>query len=337
MALLQVVAEPVGGRLEHGERLGVGHFLRGVGAPRREGDLHAVPGLLRSLLDGCAAAQHDQVGERDHLPACLRAVELPLDPLQGLQRLRHAGRHVDVPLRLRREANARPVRATALVGVTVGRGRRPGGRDQLGDGQAGVEDLALERSDVRVVDQFVRDLGHRVLKEQLLLGNPRAEVPDDGSHVTVQQLVPRPGEGVGELFRVLVEALRDLLVGRIGDQRDVGRQHHRSSPLRRVVRLRHGLLRLGVLGGELVRTGRALRQLPLVVEQVLEVAVVPLDRIVGPGALEPAADRIAGFAAAIAARPAKALLLDAGTLGFGTFVLPLRQHHGLCRTCVRRQ
>ena len=132
-----------------------------------------MPGLLRSRLDGCAAAQHDQVGERDLLPARLRVVELPLDPLQGLQHLRHAGRHVDVPLRLRREAHARPVRATALVGVTVGRGRRPGGRDQLGDGQAGAEDLALERSDVRVVDQFVRDRGHRILEEQLLLGNPR--------------------------------------------------------------------------------------------------------------------------------------------------------------------
>jgi len=132
VAVLQVVAEPVGDRLEHGERLGVGHLLRGVGAPRREGDLHAVPGFLCSRLDGCAAAQHDQVGQRDNLPARLRAVELPLDLLQGLQHVRHAGRHVDVPLRLRREAHARPVRATALVGVTVGRGRRPGGRDQLG-------------------------------------------------------------------------------------------------------------------------------------------------------------------------------------------------------------
>ncbi len=118
-----------------------------------------------------------------------------------------------------------------------------------------------------------------------------------------------------------MEALRDLLVVRIGDQRDVGHQHHRGGPLRRVVRLRHGLLRLGVLGGELVRTGRALGQLPLVVEQVLEVAVVPLGWIVGPGALEPAADRIAGYAAAMAALPAKALVLDAGTLGFGTFVI----------------
>ena len=68
----EVVAEPVRGRLEHGERLDVGLLLRGVGAPRRERDGDVVPGVLRRLLDGRAAAQHDQVGERDLRSAGLR-------------------------------------------------------------------------------------------------------------------------------------------------------------------------------------------------------------------------------------------------------------------------
>ncbi len=34
VALLEVVAEPVGGRLEHGEGFDVGLLLRGIGAPR---------------------------------------------------------------------------------------------------------------------------------------------------------------------------------------------------------------------------------------------------------------------------------------------------------------
>ncbi len=206
VALLEVVAEPVCGRLEHGERLGVGLLLGGIGAPRREGHLHVVPGLLRGRLDGCAPAQHDQVGERDLLPARLRAVELLLDPLQGLQHPRYAGGHVDVPPVLRRQADPRPVRATALVGVTVGRGRRPGGRDQLGDGQPGVENFRLERRDVRVVDQFMVDRGDRVLPQELLVGDPRAEIAGRGPHVAVEQLVPRPREGVGELVGVLEEA-----------------------------------------------------------------------------------------------------------------------------------
>ena len=216
---------------------------------------------------------------------------------------------------------ARPVRATALVGVTVRRRRRPRGRDQLGDGQPGVEDLGLERRNVRVVDQVVVDRGDRVLPQQLLVGNPRAEVADGGSHVAVEQLVPGPRERVGEIVGVLEESLRDLLVDRINDQREVRREHRRSVPLRRVVGVRHRALRLRVLGDPLVRTGRALRKLPLVREEVGEEAVVPPDRFVGPNAFQPAGDGVATLARPEAARPAEPLLLDACSLGLGTRVL----------------
>ena len=43
-----------------------------------------VAGLLRRCLDGCAAAQNDEVGKRDLLPAGLRTVEILLDRLQPL-------------------------------------------------------------------------------------------------------------------------------------------------------------------------------------------------------------------------------------------------------------
>ena len=108
-------------------------------------------------------------------------------------------------------------------------------------------DLALQRGDVGVVDELVVDRGHRVLPQQLLVGHPRTEVADDRAHVAVQQLVPGPGERVGELVGVLEEPLRDLLVDRVGDQRDVGRRHHRRVALRRIVRVRHRVLGLGVL------------------------------------------------------------------------------------------
>src|SRR5262245_17684087 len=91
--------------------------------------------------------------------------------------------------------------------------------------------------------------------------------------------------------------------------------------LRRIVSIRHGALCRCVLGSPLERTGRTLRQLPLVAEQVLEVAVVPLHRVRGPGALQAAGDRVSAFAALESVPPAEALLLEAGTLGFGTAVL----------------
>ena len=70
----------------------------------------------------------------------------------------------------------------------------------------------------------------------------------------------------------------------------------------------------------LVRAGRALGQLPLVAEQVLEEAVAPLGRRVGPRDLEPAADGVGALAGAVAALPAEALRLEGGRLGFGTDV-----------------
>ena len=88
---LEVVAEPVCGGFEHGERLHVGPLLRRVRAPRREGDSHVMPGVPGGLLDACAPGQHDQVGEGDPLPAGLRAVEVRLDPLQRLQHRGESG------------------------------------------------------------------------------------------------------------------------------------------------------------------------------------------------------------------------------------------------------
>ena len=76
----------------------------------------------------------------------------------------------------------------------------------------------------------------------------------------------------------------------------------------------------GPVGRPLPRTGRALRQLPFAVEQVLEVAVRPLDRSGRPGALETAGDRVGALAAAVAALPAEALLLEGGRLGLGADV-----------------
>jgi hypothetical protein len=57
---------------------------------------------------------------------------------------------------------------------------------------------------------------------------------------------------------------------------------------------------------------RSLDQFPLITEQGLEVAVVPLDRIGSPGAFDSAADGVFALAGAEAVLPAEALFLDAG-------------------------
>ena len=136
----------------------------------------------------------------------MRAVERLLGGLKGLQHCRKLLRLVDLPIFLRREANARPVRPAALVGAAEGRRRRPGRRDQLGDRQARCEDFGLERGDVLSVDQCMIDRRNRILPE-LRLGNLRAQQPDNRTHVPMGQLVPSLGEGLGKLVGVFVEAL----------------------------------------------------------------------------------------------------------------------------------
>src|ERR1019366_9787270 len=120
-----------------------------------EGNLHVVAGLLGSCLDGGAAAQNDQVSQRNLLPVRLRAVEILLDRLQRPQDLRQLGRLIAFPILLRREAKARPVGPAALVTAAEGGRRRPGRRDQLGDRQSGGEDLRLQSSNVLLPDQFM--------------------------------------------------------------------------------------------------------------------------------------------------------------------------------------
>ena len=114
------VPEYIRSGFEDGERVHVGLLLRRVRAPRCEGNLYVVPGILRGLLDGCAPAQNDHIGERDPLTTGLRTVEALLDLLQGLERHSHLAALVHVPFLLRCKTNARPVRSTALVAVAVG-------------------------------------------------------------------------------------------------------------------------------------------------------------------------------------------------------------------------
>ncbi len=138
--------------------------------------------------------------------------------------------------------------------------------------------LLLERGDVLCVDQLVIDRGDGVLPDELFRRDLRAEIARARAHVAVRQLEPRPGERVGELVRVLVEAPRDLFVGRVEPQREVRGQHGRRVTLRRVVGVRHRACARAVLRLPLMRAGRALGQFPFVAEQVLEEVVAPLRR-----------------------------------------------------------
>ena len=316
-----VVAEAVGDRLQHGKGVHVGLRLRGVRAARREGHAHRVACRLRRRLDRSAAAQHDQVRERDALAAGLRSVECRLHRLQRLQHTGQLGRLVDRPVLLRRQADTRPIGPTALVAATESGGRGPSRRDQLRNRQPAGQQLRLQRGDVLRVDQRVVDGGHRVLPQQRFLRHQRAEVTRHRPHVTVRQLEPGAGKRIGELLRVRQEAPRDRLVGRVDAQRQIGGQHGGGVALAGVVRIRHRAGTSALLRCPLVRARGALGQLPLEAEQVLEEVVAPAGGRRGPGDFETAADRVPAPAGAEAAGPAETLRLDARGFRLGADVL----------------
>ncbi len=197
-----------------------------------------------------------------------------------------------------------------------------------------------------------------VLPDQLLLWHFRAEIARARAEIAMGQLEPGAGEGFRKGLRIFQEPARDLLVGRIEAQREVGGQHGRLALLRRIMRVRDDSF--GVLGFPLDSAAGAAGLYPFVLEQVLEEEVAPLRRRLGPGDLDAAADRVRAEAGAVVAGPAQALLLQTSTLrsrplvrlGRGAMGLPAPpdQHpqepapcetrarrHGSCRRCGRRR
>src|SRR5215510_12209169 len=97
-------------------------------------------------------------------------------------------------------------------------------------------------------------------------------------------------------------------------------------PLRRIMSIgRAGQYASGIrLGSILLCASRARSQLIVVVVEVVEESVVPLRRVSGPGALEPAGDRVVALAAVKPVLPPETLLLQACAFRLGTNVLRAR-------------
>jgi hypothetical protein len=131
--------------------------------------------------------------------------------------------------------------------------------------------------------------------------------------------------------------LRDLLVDRVHAHRHVGGGHHRRCFLTGRARRAPCALIGDVLGQPLPGAGRALGQLPLVAEQHIEVAHVPLGRVGRPGAFDAAGDGVAALAAAEACSssrgpaPRCGAASGSGRRGRG------RRRRGTCRRCGRRR
>ncbi len=117
-------------------RLGRG----GVRAAGREGNRDDLSGAFRRLFNGGAAREDDEIGQGDLGTARPRAVELLLNGFEPSQNPRQFRRLVDLPILLGGEANARAVRAAALVRA----------RKVAAEAQAVMTRSEIDRSEARI-------------------------------------------------------------------------------------------------------------------------------------------------------------------------------------------
>lgn len=324
-----VVAEAVGDGLEVVVGLDIGLLLGGVHAAGSEGDVNVDTSTLGSLLNTGSTGEDDKIGNRDALAVALRVVEFLLDTLELAEDLGELRGVVDLPVLHGSETDARAVGTTALVAATESRGRGPGSGDELGGAKASVKNGLLERGGIIVVDDGVVERRDGVLPEEVLRRNFRAEVESLGAEIAVQQLEPSTGKGISELVGVLEEAARDLLVGRVDTERQISRQHSGEMLLVGVKGIRNEWL--SVLGNPLRSASGALGELPLVLEEVLEVLVAPLGRGLGPNNLETRCNGIGALARVVAVLPSEALSLNASASRLGTNVAVRSSAVGLAK------
>lgn len=98
-------------------------------------------------------------------------------------------RVVDLPIDLRLQRDPRTVRTAALISAAESRGRSPGYRHESRNCQARLgENLRLELGLVICRNGLVVGGRQGVLPREALLGNFRAEIARDGTHVAVGEL-----------------------------------------------------------------------------------------------------------------------------------------------------
>mmetsp|Transcript_47861 Transcript_47861/g.128178 ORF Transcript_47861/g.128178 Transcript_47861/m.128178 type:complete len:414 (+) Transcript_47861:1258-2499(+) len=119
-----------------------------------------------------------------------------------------------------------------------------------------------------------------------------ADAPGDGAHVAGRNLVPGVGEGVVEGGLILGPSFNQLLVLRVDRQGHVTGEHAKLL-----------LFGAGILDAPLPVVGGALVLFPFEVLELLEVDVVPLQRLRGPLELEAAGEGVLALARAAFARP----------------------------------
>ena len=248
-------------------------------------------------------------------------VPLLLQRLQDLEDDLQLGGVVGLPASLRLKAQTTAIGTASAVGVAVGGGGGPGGADQLGHREPARGNVSFDRHQVVGIHEWMTPLRNGVLPDELFAWDLWAEIEAARSEVAVGQLEPGPREGVGEGLLVLMKAPGNRRHDGVVSQREIRRRHDGCGALPVHMGIGNEVLGSHVLGDPLPCPGRAFGEFPFVGEHHLEIAPVPAGGVGLPGPFDAARDRVLRAATAKAVLPTQALLLEAGSFGFGIEVL----------------
>ena len=104
------------------------------------------------------------------------------------------------------------------------------------------------------------------------------------AHVAVGQFKPSPCKGIGKLIWVFMEPLGNRSIDGVKPQREISSEHDRRMALCGVMRIRNQAMGISVSRYKLDRTSWALGLHPLITKQIVEIVVVPHNRVVRPSA-----------------------------------------------------
>mmetsp|Transcript_41694 Transcript_41694/g.90826 ORF Transcript_41694/g.90826 Transcript_41694/m.90826 type:complete len:442 (-) Transcript_41694:865-2190(-) len=242
------------------------------------------------VLKSRVSCQDNKIGPRQPIS------ELFLDGCEQSKRLVQSG--VRWPVFLGREPHARSIATTLIVGVAERRSARPSEPRQQSRPRSRCVPLASKSFfdlclDFPKVCEMLRSWRQRKLPV-LRGGHVFADAAGHGPHVASSEFVPRVGEGISILLRVFSKLFHDLLITScwVCRQTDVAGQH--ANVL---------LPCCGVLHAPLMLATWSDKDFPLVVDQLLEVLIIPLGWFWGPLEFESAGVGIPAFACATLSRP----------------------------------
>ena len=201
-----------------------------------------------------------------------------------------------------------------MVRLAEGRGRRPGGLDQLRHAEPARQHLVLERRDIGI--RRHRSGRNRILPDQRLFGDFRAEVArPSGPCRGGSSLNQARAKASSSAAWIVAEPLGDRAELGVHLQRHVGGRHHRRHALVRIARVGRHVFGVGIDRLPLLGAGRALDQLIIVLEQQAEIVAAPLGRVVRPGALDARGGDVALADLLLVGEPAQALQVTASDAG----------------------